>query len=118
MKKFFALFLACVMLICALTTSVFAANKWGDIYTDQQVDSKDAVKLAQYLAQWSITLSADERSAADVFYDGNIDSKDAVKLAQYLAGWDVTLGTGSNPTTPPSSSETIPEYEIPADSVV
>lgn len=63
----------------------------GDILEDGIVNSKDAVKLAQYLAKWDITLTANELKAADVVPDGVINSKDAVKLAQYLAKWDVSL---------------------------
>ena len=63
----------------------------GDILADGVVNSKDAVRLAQYLAKWDITLTPDEMKAADIVTDGVINSKDAVKLAQYLAKWDVTL---------------------------
>ena len=67
---------------------------YGDIYTDGVINSKDVVRLAQYLAGWSTTLlSPAELSAADVHSDGVINSKDVVRLAQYLAGWPVTLGT-------------------------
>ena len=65
----------------------------GDIFTDGVIDSKDLVKLAQYLAGWqSAVLSNAELGAADVQADGIIDSKDLVKLGQYLAGWQVSLG--------------------------
>lgn len=63
----------------------------GDILADGVVNSKDAVKLAQYLAKWDIFLTANEQKAADVVADGTINSKDAVKLAQYLAKWNITL---------------------------
>ena len=66
---------------------------YGDIFSDGEIDSKDIVKLMQYLAGWpSAVLSDEERKAADTFADGVIDSKDVVKLAQYLAGWQVYLG--------------------------
>ena len=66
---------------------------FGDIFADGIVDSKDVVRLAQYLAGWpSTVLSDEELKAADTFADGVIDSKDIVKLAQYLAGWQVVLG--------------------------
>jgi len=66
---------------------------YGDIFSDGVIDSRDVVKLAQYLAGWpSAVLSEQERKAADTFVDGVIDSKDIVKLAQYLAGWPVNLG--------------------------
>ena len=66
---------------------------FGDIFTDGVVDSKDLVKLSQYLAGWSSAqLTPAELEAADVYADGVVDSKDIVKLSQYLAGWQITLG--------------------------
>lgn len=65
--------------------------KKGDVYTDEAINSKDAIKLAQYLARWEVELSDESKYAADVFSDELINSKDAIKLAQYLARWDVTL---------------------------
>ena len=65
--------------------------KMGDIYSDGKVDSKDGLKLRQYLAKWDVELSDTERAAADVFHDGDITSKDGLKLRQYLAKWDVSL---------------------------
>jgi hypothetical protein len=67
---------------------------YGDMYSDGVINSKDAVRLAQYLADWPIVLSPAESGAADVYLDGTINSKDAVKLAQYLADWaGIVLGT-------------------------
>lgn len=115
MKKLFAFALAAVMLFSACAVFAYAANIYGDIYTDGVVDSKDAIKLAQYFAKWNVSMTSDELKAADVFKDGNVDSKDAVKLAQYLAQWDVVLGDGSTtpstPTPPPSGGEG--DNEIP-----
>ena len=65
--------------------------KIGDIFEDDAVNSKDAIKLSQYLAKWSVSLTDDQKSAADIFVDGNINSKDSIKLSQYLAKWNVTL---------------------------
>lgn len=64
----------------------------GDIFSDGRVNVNDAIKLAQYLADWDVTLTASEEKAADVMADGKINVNDAIKLAQYLADWDVTLG--------------------------
>ena len=78
-------------LIIALRTNISVL--YGDVFSDGVIDSRDVVKLAQYLAGWpSAVLSDKELKAADTFADGVIDSKDIVKLAQYLAGWPVTLG--------------------------
>lgn len=60
----------------------------GDIYEDHVINSKDAVRLAQYLAKWDVNLTYYEQKAADFCSDGIVDSRDAVKLAQYLAKWD------------------------------
>ncbi len=61
----------------------------GDVNSDGEIDTKDAVLLAQYLAKWSVVI---DEGAADCNADGAVDTKDAVLLAQYLAKWDVTLG--------------------------
>ena len=53
------------------------------------INSIDAVLLAQYIAGWDVELDG---IAADCNGDGDINSIDAVLLAQYIAGWDVTLG--------------------------
>jgi hypothetical protein len=71
---------------------------YGNIFSDNgdtAINTKDAVKLAQYLAGWTtVKLSAAEFKAADVYDDGAVNTKDAVKLAQYLAGWpNIILGT-------------------------
>jgi hypothetical protein len=65
---------------------------YGDIYTDQKINTKDILKLSQYLAGWNVTMTEDERKAADVFYDQKINTKDILLLSQYLAGWNVKIG--------------------------
>ncbi len=62
----------------------------GDINSDGEINAKDAVLLAQYLAGWSVTVSS---GAADTNGDDEVYAKDAVLLAQYLAGWNVELVT-------------------------
>lgn len=61
----------------------------GDTNGDGKVNGKDGVMLAQYLAEWDVTIN---ESAADVNGDGKVNGKDGVLLAQYLAEWEVTLG--------------------------
>ncbi|MBR3966144.1 MAG: peptidoglycan DD-metalloendopeptidase family protein [Clostridia bacterium] len=63
--------------------------KLGDANGDIEIDTKDAVLLAQHLAGWKVDVDLD---GADCNGDGEVDTKDAVLLAQYLAGWKVTLG--------------------------
>lgn len=94
MKKIVAICLVTAMLLSAFVATAFAI--YGDIYNDNKVDGKDAVKLAQRLANWEIEFTAEDEKNADVFYDGVINAKDAVKLAQYLASWSVTLGPTGN----------------------
>ena len=60
----------------------------GDIYADGTVNTKDSVRIGQFLAGWDIELSAYELSAADVYTDGAVNTKDSVKLSQILAGWN------------------------------
>lgn len=64
----------------------------GDVYQDGIVNTKDGVRLSQYLAKWDVNLTNAEEKAADVYQDGVINTKDGVRLSQYLAKWDVTLG--------------------------
>lgn len=61
----------------------------GDVNDDGKVNGKDGVLLAQYLAEWNVTINMD---AADVNGDGKVNGKDGILLAQYLAEWDVALG--------------------------
>lgn len=61
----------------------------GDVNGDEKVNGKDAVLLAQYLAEWDVDINLD---AADVNGDGKVNGKDGILLAQYLAEWDVILG--------------------------
>lgn len=61
----------------------------GDVNGDGEVNGKDGILLAQYLAEWNVAISMD---AADVNGDGKVNGKDGILLAQYLAEWDVTLG--------------------------
>jgi hypothetical protein len=65
---------------------------YGDIYTDQKVNTKDILKLSQYLAGWDVTVTEDELEAADVYYDRRVNTKDILLLSQYLAGWNVKIG--------------------------
>lgn len=113
MRKILAVLLVFVLLVGACV-AVSASNIWGDIDTNGAVDIIDSVKLAQYLAEWSVTFTADEKAAADVFYDGIIDTRDAVRLAQYLAEWDVVLGE-PEPSVPDEPSG---DHEIEADDLV
>ena len=94
MKKIVSICLAVAMLLSALVVSAFAL--YGDIFKDNEINGKDAVKLAQRLANWDIDFSAEDEKNADVFYDGVVNAKDAVKLAQYLAQWAVVLGPTGN----------------------
>ena len=95
MKKIIAICLVSALLLSALVVTAFAI--YGDIYKDNKVDGKDAVKLAQYLADWDISFTSEDEKNADVYYDGKVDARDAVTLAQYLAGWtNVTLGPIGN----------------------
>ena len=58
----------------------------GDVNGDGDVNLKDLVTLAQYVADWD-GLEVDE-NALDVNGDGEVDLDDVNTLARYLAGWD------------------------------
>lgn len=62
---------------------------FGDVHCDGIIDTKDAVRIMQYLAGWQADICL---KAADVDGDGRVTSKDSVLLSQYLAGWDIKLG--------------------------
>lgn len=63
----------------------------GDAVNDGYINSKDVIKLNQYLAKWNVEMNGIENYAADIIDDGYINSKDIIKLNQYLAKWDVDL---------------------------
>ncbi len=65
----------------------------GDVLQDGKVNTKDSVRLNQYLADWEIEFTNYEQAAADIHEDGKINTKDSVKLNQYLADWDVELAS-------------------------
>ncbi len=75
--------------IYATLTVTVEDGRPGDPNGDGEVDARDSVLVAQFLANWQV---AYDMSIADVNADGNVDAKDSVRLAQYLAGWDVQLG--------------------------
>ncbi len=66
-----------------------SVSKPGDTNSDGELDVKDVVLLAQFVAQWSVTI---DKHAADCNADDAINIMDAVLLAQFLANWYVTLG--------------------------
>ena len=57
-----------------------------DVDGNNEVNLKDLVLLAQYVAEWGVEL---DNFAADVDGSGLTDLNDVSVLAQYLAGWDV-----------------------------
>lgn len=74
--------------LAAVSIKITATGKRGDINGDGFINTKDAVLLAQYLAEWEVSIDKD---AADCNGDGSVDTKDAVLLAQYLALWEVSF---------------------------
>lgn len=70
---------------------VTVKHKIADIMCDGVVNSKDLIKLGQYLARFESPISEYEKSMADIYKDGVINSKDLIKLSQYLAKWDITI---------------------------
>ena len=69
-------------------TKKYISDK-GDVNSDGEIDINDAVLLAQFLAEWPVTV---DEYAADCNADGSVSIDDAVLLAQFLAEWPVTLG--------------------------
>lgn len=60
----------------------------GDVDGSGKVDGADFTRLAQYTAEWAVTINL---AAADLNRDGIINGADVTLLLQYLAEWDVTL---------------------------
>lgn len=61
----------------------------GDVNGDGVVNGKDATRLLQHLAHWSVEI---DEAAADCNGDGVVNGKDATRLLQHLAHWNVTVG--------------------------
>ena len=112
-SNFLKLFLVTVFVIACLFAIGVAAETpdpadcgLGDINCDGDVNTKDAVLLAQYLAGWQ-GLEIPKEENMDLNGDRDVNTKDAVLLAQKLAGWNVSF-------TPPPE---IGENEIEADGI-
>lgn len=64
-------------------------NAVGDVDSDGEIDIRDCIAMAQYLAGWEVSIN---RESTDCNSDGEVTIKDIILLAQYLAGWSVSLG--------------------------
>lgn len=71
----------------AFATTVKPPYTPGNIDNDEEenVDLKDVVILAQYVAEWNVICN---EAALDVNGDSSVDLQDIVYLAQYVAGWE------------------------------
>ena len=69
-----------------------------DVNDDKDVNLKDLVALAQYVADWDVAVN---EAVTDVNGSGETNLDDVTLLAQYLAGWNVEadMATG-NPILP------------------
>ena len=64
----------------------------GDINNDREVNTKDAILLFRYIAEWDVDVDTD---ALDVNGDNAINTKDAIALFRYIAEWPgITLHRG------------------------
>ena len=64
----------------------------GDINSDREVDTRDAILLFRYVAGWDVDV---DPFALDCNGDGDVDTKDAITLFRYIAGWpDIKLYYG------------------------
>jgi len=74
----------------AITDSDVPTNvKYGDVNSDGEINSSDAVILKKHLAMQQVQL---DMTAADVNCDGSVNVQDAVLLLKYLANMNVSLG--------------------------
>ena len=62
---------------------------YGDANGDGVVDLRDAVLIAQWLAEWNVTMDYEAARAAG---NTGVDIRDAIRIAQWFNRWDVTLG--------------------------
>ena len=64
----------------------------GDINADRVVNTKDAILLFRYIAEWTVDV---DTAALDVNGDNYINTKDAIALFRYIAEWPgITLHRG------------------------
>lgn len=66
-----------------------SVSNYGDANGNGEIDIKDLVLLAQYLAGWNVSIDSE---ISDCNTDGKVNIKDIVLLSQYLAGWEIILG--------------------------
>ncbi|MBQ9906540.1 MAG: serine protease [Oscillospiraceae bacterium] len=109
MKKRFrtAAALAACILTCSslMPAAVFAddtpaAQQYGDINLDQQVDVSDAVLLARFCAEdATVNISQTGKALADVDADGKITQDDTVTLLQFIAKLIPSLGPAAQVET-------------------
>ena len=60
----------------------------GDVNGDGKLSNRDATRLLQYLAGWSVEV---QERTLDINSDGKSSNRDATRLLQYLAGWNVSI---------------------------
>ncbi len=83
MKKFFAVFLAVVM-VFVLTVSCFAAS-YGDLTGDGKINSEDALLIL--MANTGLkSLTNQQKIYADVTADGEINASDALSVLMRAVG--------------------------------
>ena len=88
MKRKLLILIAAMFIFSSLFIIGVGALKIGDVNNDSIIDVKDAVLLAQCLADWDVKT---DEIVADCNGDRRLDAKDAVLLAQFLADWEVSL---------------------------
>ena len=74
---------------CIVTYAEESELMLGDVNGDGEINGKDSILLAQYMAEWDVEIVL---ANADVNGDGEVNGKDSILMAQYMAEWDVTFG--------------------------
>jgi len=99
-----------VIFACVCTS--FATSKKGDINSDGNVNSEDALSVVKYVVGYPSDYTADE---LDIDKDGNVTSSDALVILQIAVGIinpEETTESTSDTTTETTTEETTTENAV------
>lgn len=71
----------------ALQDDAWWFNRFGDVDSDWNVNTADALILKRYIADWGGAYDRIDKATGDINGDGTVDIKDVVILEKHIAGW-------------------------------